>query len=250
VEYRKGFPSAIAARVFRSTLYGSMIFRSLIVLGVAFAANVARAEVSPALTSAMQKLAASDDDWAYTQVFRRTDCSTGDTVARFDPSHEPGSQWQLIKLRGRTPSAAEAAKWCKRRDQDTNQTDSRALVELLDLGNARIVSQDTEHVRFEIPLKKSTIAHIPAENFVAYAEVDPTQQALEKLSIELRQVVRLLGGMAQIQSAQGEMVFKNVGESDGTRPVRIIASGTGQALFRKMSRSAEIIFLDQRRVKS
>ncbi|HEU5080789.1 MAG TPA: hypothetical protein VFT72_16370 [Opitutaceae bacterium] len=230
-----------------------MMLRTLAVFSLALLVNGLRAEEkaapSDALSSAMQKLAAGDDDWAYTQVFRRTDCSTGDTVARFDPSKPAGSQWQLLKLRGRTPTEAEAAKWCRRREQDVNQTDSRALVELLDLEHARILSQDTEHASFEIPLKKNTIAHIPAENFVAYADVDCEQAALEKLSIVLRQTVRLIGGIAQIQTAKGEMVFKSVGE-DGTRPAYIVASGSGQALFRKLNRSAEIIFTDQRRVKS
>jgi hypothetical protein len=209
-----------------------------------------KASTPPLLETAINKLAASDDEWAYTQVFHRTDTSSGDTVAKFDPSRPAGAQWQLMKLRGKTPSDSEAVRWCKRRSQDSNQSDSRAFIDLLDLGHASIIQQNDGRVKFEIPLKKNTIAHVPTENFVAYAEVNPTEEILQSMSVVLKQAIRLVGGIAQVESAEGEVFFQTFGGSEEARPTHIIARGTGQALFRKVNRSAEIIFLDQRRVKS
>lgn len=224
----------------------------ILVFVFVFAARALHAEAPGLLANAIQKLVSEDDHWAYTQVMRRTDSSnvSGDTVARFDPSKPAGEQWELLKLRGRTPSSAEANRWCRRRGGEVNQTDGKALVQLLDLDHASVAQETPTHVRYQVPLKKNTIARVPTENFVAFAEVDRTEQALQRFTVVLRQAIRLIGGVAEIQSAEGEILFDNVGASDSTRPTKIIASGSGQALFRKVNRSAEIIYVDQRRVKS
>lgn len=223
----------------------------LLLVGSALTASFVRADTPSLLAAAMEKLVQEDDRWAYTQVMRRTDRNNGgDTVARFDPSKPAGEQWELLKLKGRTPSEAEADRWCRRRGREVSQTDGRALADLLDLEHAVVADESPTRVRFEVPLKKNTIARVPTENFVAYAEIDRSEQCLQRFSVVLRQAVRLIGGMAEIQSAQGEVIFNAVDQSDTTRPTRIIASGTGQALFKKVNRSAEVIYTDQRRVKS
>lgn len=216
----------------------------------AFVTPVVRAEIPSLLAAAMQKLVTEDDQWAYTQVIRRTDREGGDTVARFDPSKPQGAKWELIKLRGKAPSNAEADRWCRRRGGEVSQTDGRALADLLDLEHASITVETPTSVRFKVPLKKNTIARVPTENFIAFAEIDRGDQSIVRFSIFLRQAVRLIGGAAEIQSAQGEVTFQTVDESACTRPTRIIASGSGQALFKKVNRSAEILYTDQRRVKS
>lgn len=154
------------------------------------------------------------------------------------------------KIKGTCSTSAEADRWCRRRGGEVNQTDGRALADMLDLDRARVAQESATSVRFEVPLKKNTIARVSTENFIAFAEVDREDQSLVRFSVVLRQAIKLIGGVAEIQSAQGDVFFKTVTDTDGTRPERIIASGSGQALFRKVNRSAEIIYTDQRRVKS
>jgi hypothetical protein len=202
------------------------------------------------LATAVQKLADDDDCWAYTQVYRRTDQEVGETVARFDPSKPAGSQWQLIKYRGRTPTASEAERYCQRRAKEGNRSDGRAVADLLDVDHATVTEQSVGKIRYEVPLKKSAIGKVPTENFVVYADVDPVGASLQRFIVVLKQSIRLLGGIAEIQSASGEVQFQSLDESESSRPTFVSASGTGQALFKKMNRSAEIIFKDQRRVKS
>lgn len=217
-----------------------------------FAASFLHAEAPVLLSTAVKKLVNEDDRWAYTQVMRRTDKDDPATVAKFDPTRPAGQQWQLVKLKGRTPTSAEADRWCRRRCGEVNQTDGRALVDLLDLDRARVADETGTRVRYEVPLKKNTIARVPTENFVAFAEVDRADESLLRFSVVLRQAIRLIGGVAEIQSAQGDVFFTPVGEgsTEGSRPNRIVASGSGKALFRNVNRSAEIIYTDQRRVKS
>lgn len=198
----------------------------------------------------MQKLVTEDDQWAYTQVIRRTDRDGGDTVARFDPTKPDGAKWELIKLKGHAPSNAEADRWCRHRTGEVNQTDGRTLADLLDLERASICQETATSIRFKVPLKKNTIARVPTENFVAYAEINRADQSIQRFSIFLQQSVRMIGGAAELQSAQGEVTFDTVDQSTSTRPTRIVASGTGQALFKRVNRSAEILYTDQRRVKS
>jgi hypothetical protein len=223
---------------------------ALAAVGMGGVMRSAKADTPALLDTAMTKFVAADDQWAYTQVFRRTDRTGEDTVARFDPSKPAKEQWELVKLHGRTPTPQESQKWCAKREQGGSQTDGRAMVGLLDLPHASVVQENDKRVRFEIPLKKNTIARVPTENFVAFAEVDRNEQALQRFSIVLKQSIRLIGGMAEISSAQGEVIFKSLDDSDTTRPAYISASGSGQALFHHINRSAEVIYQDQRRVKS
>lgn len=230
--------------------FASWLAVSALVLGSVSAARSAKADTPVLLNTAITKLVVGDDQWAYTQIFRRTDRTGEDTVARFDPSKPTKEQWELVKLHGRIPTPEESAKWRVKREQGGAQTDGRALVDLLDLPHATAVEEDGRRVRFEIPLKKNTIGRVPTENFVAFAEVDRTDQALQRFSIVLKQSIRLIGGIAEISSAQGDVFFKSFGGSDTTRPAYISASGSGQALFHHINRSAEVIYQDQRRVKS
>ncbi|HEY9155845.1 MAG TPA: hypothetical protein VIM69_11985, partial [Opitutaceae bacterium] len=217
-----------------------------LVVGSVSSARSAKADTPELLNTAITKLVTADDQWAYTQIFRRTDRTGEDTVARFDPSKPANAHWELVKLHGRTPTKEESQKWCAKREQAGTQTDSRALVDLLDLPNAFVAEEDAKRVRFEIPLKKNTIARVPTENFVAFAEVDRHEQALQRFSIVLKQSIRLIGGMAEISTAQGDVFFKSFDDSDTTRPTYISASGSGQALFHHINRSAEVIYQDQR----
>jgi hypothetical protein len=230
--------------------FASWLVVGALVVGSVSLARSAKADTPTLLSTAMTKLVAGDDQWAYTQIFRRTDRTGEDTVARFDPSKPANAQWELLKLHGRIPTSEECQKWYAKREQSGTQTDGRAMVDLLDLPRASVVEEDGKHVRFEIPLKKNTIARVPTENFVAFAEVDRNDQALQRFSIVLKQSIRLIGGIAEISSAQGDVFFKSFGDSETTRPAYISASGSGQALFHHINRSAEVIYQDQRRVKS
>ncbi len=230
--------------------FASLLVCAVLSLGAGFLSSSAKADTPELLNTAMGKLVAGDDEWAYTQIFRRTDRTGEDTVARFDPSKPAQQQWELVKLHGRVPTAAECEKWCAKREQGGAQTDGRAMVDLLDLPRATVAEEDEHRVRFEIPLKKNTIGRVPTENFIAYAEVDRNERALQRFSIVLKQSIRLIGGMAEISTAQGDVFFKSFGEPDTTRPSYISASGSGQALFHHISRSAEVIYEDQHRVKS
>ncbi len=225
-----------------------MKLRRLLYFSAALLGSSAFAVVPPVLETAVQKLVESDNAWAYTQTIRRTDQSTGDTVARFDPSKPLGTQWQLIELHGRAPSPSEAATWCRKRSEESTNS-NRLFLDLLDLERASVVDQNSDRVRFQIPLRKSVIAHVPTENFVAYAEVDPSAQLMERLSVELKQSIRLVGGAAEVESAEGEVVFRRFGDEDA-RPDYATARGSGQALFHRVNRSGEVLFSDQRRVKS
>jgi hypothetical protein len=202
------------------------------------------------LTAAVAKLVEAEAEWAYTQVIRRADKPQAETIARFDPTKPREAQWELVKLRGKVPSSSEAEKWCRRRAQEITKSDGLMLVELLDLEKARVANESETQVRFEIPLKKNALKRVPAENFVVYADVARDDLEIQRFSFLLRQSIRLIGGAAHIEKAQGEVIFRTIENGEPTRPVYASASGHGQALFKKVSRSAEVFYIDQRKVKS
>jgi hypothetical protein len=202
------------------------------------------------LATALGKFVAAEAEWAYTQVYRRADKPHAQTVARFDPSRPREHQWELVLLRGRKPSSDEASRWCKRRMQEDVSNDAEAMVQALDLEKARFFDESPDRVRYAVPLRKQTIKRVPTENFIVIAEVDRRTETLRRLSASLTDEIRILGGMAKIDTAEGEVVFQALEGGSAARPVYISARGTGSALFKRVQRSAEILFVDQRRVKS
>jgi hypothetical protein len=228
-----------------------MRIRVVLALAVLSALGLELHAASPSLlVSAIEKMVQEESEWAYTQVIRRGDKPDAETVARFDPTRPRDAQWELVKLRGKTPTQAEAERWCRRRNQEITKSDGQVAAELLDLENAKVSEESAEDIRFEVPLKPNALKRLPSENFVVFVDVDRSEQAITRLSFALRQAVRLIGGVAQIESAEGEVRFAPAPDGETMRPVYATASGRGQALFKKMNRSAEVFYVDQRRVKS
>jgi hypothetical protein len=216
----------------------------------AFVVSGIRAAPPELLVRALEKLVMEEEKWAYTQVIRRGDKPNAETIARFDPSKPAAEQWQLVKLRGKTPSPAEAEKWCKRRTQEITDREARALVQVLDLDRARVTASAGEAITYEIPLKKNAIKRVPAENFVVFADVHSADQSVLRFAFQLRQAFRLIGGAAEVQAAEGEVIFKPTPDGATTRPSYAVASGSGQVLIKKINRRAEVFYVDQRRVRS
>ena len=72
----------------------------------------ARAEVPRLLQDALNKLAADNDRWAYTQTLVEKDDKgkvKQETVVRFDPSQPYAQQYRVLKVDGKEPSDSAAA---------------------------------------------------------------------------------------------------------------------------------------------
>jgi hypothetical protein len=204
-----------------------------------------RGEGTQSLENAIAKVVNDQDCWAYTQVIRRLDKKEGETISTYDPSKPFAERWSLLQWKGRPPTPVERDRWLKRRQNERKQS---SFIGLLDISNAKQVGRDGEVDVFEVPLKKEMIKNlVPTDKFVAHVGVDRDRETVEEFSLRTRESFRI-AGIGEVDSAEGEVVFKHIDERYVPQPALVRTSGTGRALFVKVDRSMEISFLDHRRV--
>jgi hypothetical protein len=209
------------------------------------------ADVPALLDTAVQKLVADEDHWAYTQITRRADNEKekGETVEQYDPSLPEDQQWKLIKFEGHAPTESEMRSWQKKKEKRRKRMGERSLGDLLDLENARLSSDDAVAATFEVPLQKDASNRYPPEKFIVYIRVLKKEQALDHVSLQSRGSFRI-AGVAKVEEVGAEVTFKSIDEKFSPQPATLSGSGSGRVLhFIKMGKTAEITWTDHRRVK-
>lgn len=213
---------------------------------------VGYAEVPALLNSAMAKLQADEDHWAYTQTTQEHDRKgkpkDGPTVERFDPSMPTDEHWTLLQYEGREPTDRAVRSWRKRKLKEQKRREEKTLGEVMDFERAREVSRSGTAVVFEIPLQTGASKWLPAEKFVVHMTVDPGCETLQAFHLKTLESFRALG-VAKIDSIEVDASFRTVDERYAPQPERIAARGTGKVLFFPVGGSALIAWSDFVRVK-
>src|ERR1700679_159682 len=110
--------------------------RLLFVLAL-LTAGLARADTPALLQTALQKLLANEDHWAFTMKTQSFDKAGkpagGPYVERYDPSKPFDQQWQLFKYNGRSPTNLELSSWRRSKAKYMSQRQEHSLIDKLDL---------------------------------------------------------------------------------------------------------------------
>jgi hypothetical protein len=210
-----------------------------------------RAEVPPLLNSALRKLQADENRWAFTQTTqefdRKGEPEGGLTVERFDPSQHYDQQWTLVSYQGREPTPREERAWRKRKAKETKRREEKSLGEVMDLENARAVETSDAKVAFAVPLLAGASKRLPAEKFVVRMDVDPANETLQAFRLETTGDFRVLG-VAKIDRIEVAAEFATVDPQFAPQPARITASGAGRVLFFRVGGAVNIVWSEFRRV--
>jgi hypothetical protein len=221
----------------------------MIVLGLAVRLA---AGTPPLLDTAIRKLQADEDHWAYTQTTQEYDRDEKDkegvTVERYDPSLPEDQQWTLRQYKGREPTDREVRSWEKRKRKELKRREEKTLGEVMDFERAHAVSENSQAVIFEIPLLPGASKRLPSEKFVVQMTVDPVRQTLQAFDLKTLGSFRTLG-VAKIENIHISASFQIVDEQYAPQPARIEAQGTGKILFFRVGGSATVTWSDFKRVK-
>lgn len=197
------------------------------------------------LDTALEKAAAENDHWAYTQV-ERDDDDAGETIARYDPSQPEDAQWTLLQLDGRVPGDREKTRWEKKRVERAGQR--RTLGELIDLAGARLSEATADKIVVEVPLRTDGDERFPPEKFRVRLTLDRAREALTAVDVDLRGAFRVIG-VVKVVSGALEVGYAEVDPAYPPQPVRIAGGGVGRVLFVKVDGSFEVTRRDFARVE-
>lgn len=219
---------------------------SMIVCGHGMAAMPALLE------TALGKLQADEDHWAYTQTTQAYDRKGapdgGPTVERYDPSQPPAEQWRLLQWQGREPDERDLRRWEKRKLKEQKRREEKTLGEVMDFDRATVREETAAEVVFAIPLQPGASKRLPAEKFMVHMTVERAREVVTGFSLETTGSFRAMG-VAKIDSIEVSADFRTVDESYAPQPHAIQARGAGRVLFFRVGGAAEIAWSDFKRVK-
>ena len=224
----------------------------LFLLGYVALAVAGLAEVPAMLDTAIKKLQADEDHWAFTQTtlkFDRDGKSTeGSKIERYNPALPDSQQWTLLQWKGSEPTEREMSAWKKRKEKEIKRRGEKTLGEIMDFEHARKVEESASEVIFEIPLLPGASKRLPEDKFVVHMAVDPQRETLQAFSLKTVGSFRALG-VAKIESIEIQASFRTIDEQYTPQPERILARGSGKLLFFRVAAGAEITWTDFKRVK-
>jgi hypothetical protein len=207
--------------------------RSLLLL--LFAAGL-RAEVPPLLQEVADKLAKERQLWAFTQFVREFD---GDQVVlerleRYDPARGQARRWQLLKLNGKTPTAAEVETWNKRKNRPPKRA-PKPVAEYLDLEHARVREQDAESISYEVPFRRSAGGLFPGDKVELTLTINKKLRAIERAQVSIDGSFKVALGLAEVVGLDLDLELPDGDTAKATEQPR----GSGSAVVNKFGQRVE-----------
>lgn len=220
-----------------------------------------QAHVPPLLETALDKIAADYDHWAYTQtVVEKNEKGKvlREAVVRFDPSKPYAEQFMPLKLDGRPPTAAQLKKYRRQGERRADRIakaesegttpQRQTLGELMDLERATLVEEAADIATFEVPLKKEGNNRLPPEKFRVLARVSKRTGAFESIVAQLREPMRA-ELVVKIKSGVGRLDFATVDPRFPPAVSTISGHGAGSILFVPVGRAYDLKRESFQRVK-
>lgn len=214
-------------------------------------ATTLRAETPELLETALRKLQAEENRWAFTQTTQTYDRQGrpdgGVMVEKHDPSQPPDRQWTLVLRDGKPPTERQVRAWKKKRDKETRRRQEKSLGQVIDFASAKPAREDATAVVYELALQKDASRRFPAEKFVVFMTVERATQTLGHVALRTRGSFRMIG-VAKVDQVELDVDLRPIDPAHAPQPTRLKVSGTGKVLFVRVGGSAEIALTEHRRV--
>ena len=160
------------------------------------------------------------------------------TTVRFDPSKTGDERCRLLKIDGKTPTAAQVKSWRDEgRDATTTLGELPPIGQLVDLNDVRVFAEETTAIVFELALRGTR--EFPADKFQALFRVNKTHRGFEDFRVKLREAMSV-GAVGKITEAGIEARFQTLDPAHAPQPVLLKAGGAVRVLLLvKFARSFE-----------
>lgn len=211
-------------------------------------AALARADDATLLRQVVDAWLADRDRWAFTQVVREYEGKRIDEerVERYDPSRGYAERWQLVSIDGRAPTNAERADWTKRKNKKQRKNRKDAA-ENFDFANAKVLAEDAQTVRYELPLRSGVEWLFPISKVELVLTIDKTgpAPALKQVQARISEPFRVALGLARILDIELDVRMAPPPAAD---PAEAKPAGTVQAVVTKFGDRVEYEWSDFERV--
>jgi hypothetical protein len=160
-------------------------------------------EMPDLLTEALKKVAVDQNRWAYTETSVQKDDKgkiKRETVVRVDPSRPYAEQFTLVSINGKPPTERQLKEYRRKGEKlgeaaersergiPNNSKRQPTVGEIVDLDRAVVTNEDGNVVTYDIPLRAND--RFPADKFQVVARVNKERQAIENVSVKLREPMR------------------------------------------------------------
>lgn len=223
------------------------------------------------MMDALTKTASELPRWAYTETRIIRDekgREKTNTVVRFDPSKPYAEQWTPLSINGKPPSARELQRY-RRQGERAEQADDKAerqplpegevavdrgrgrrvtLGEVLQTHAAKVVSANSTHIVYEIPLRKDRNERFPPEKFEVLARVVRETRTLENVAVRLRESFRT-NLVVKVKAGAGSLDFTTVDPARAPTLTQIRGDASASVFFVSVGGDLELTRTDFKAVK-
>lgn len=209
----------------------------------------AAAEGMSLLEKAVQDWLGERDHWAFTQrAVEYEGDKARERLERYDPSQAGDARWTLLAIDGRPPTSAQHAAWAKKKFKKNRRRFDAPLSDYFDFEDARVVGETPAHIRYEIPLRNDRSWLFQAEKVRVIVSVNKETLALEHLTANVREPVKVLLGLARITDGNVDLSFLNFDEDVVPGPESAQPTGSARVSVSRFGERAEFTWSDFKRV--
>lgn len=193
-----------------------MLLRLSFILFVLLGIVAARAESAASDNSALLDRAVDNwlgarDQWAFTQrAVEYDDGKPHERVERFDPSQKGDTHWTLLTIDGQKPTPEQHAAWAKKKQKHrTNQKFQSSIGDFFDFTKATVISDSAELISCEVPLRGGRDWLFQSDKVKVIVTINKKTQALERITANVREPVKVLFGIARITAGHVDLRFRD-----------------------------------------
>ena len=201
------------------------------------------------LEQAVENWLGERDHWAFTQ--RAVEWDGGkprERLERYDPSKPGDGRWTLLAINGKSPTPEQHAAWAKKKFKKNKRRFDSPIGDYFDFNEAKVVSETTKLIQFEVPLRRDKSWLFQADKVQVLVSVNKESRALEHLTANVREPVKVLLGLAKITDGKLDLSFLNFDDELAPGPESSQPTGSAHVTVSKFGERAEFTWSDFKRV--
>lgn len=190
------------------------------------------------------------EHWAFTQrAVEYDDGKPHERLERYDPSQPVAQRWTLLKIDGQPPTAEQQAAWAKKKAKHRSSHRFESPVsDFFEFQKARVVAETPDLIRCEVPLRGDRNWLFQSNKVKVFVTVNKKTRALDHLSANVREPVKVLFGIAKVTDGALDLSFHDddpstPASSDATHP-----TGSVHMTVSKFGERAEFTWSEFKRV--
>lgn len=201
------------------------------------------------LEEAVENWLGERDHWSFTQRAVEYDQDRPDQprerLERYDPSKPGNARWTLLAINGRPPTPEQHAAWAKKKFKQKRRRFDSPIGDYFDFGKARVLAENADTVRYLVPLRNDKQWLFETNKVRVTVVVNKQTKALERLSADLREPLKVLLGIAKVTDGVIDLTFEDHG---GPGPEGTAPTGTAKVSVTKFGERAEFTWSEFKRV--